>query len=262
MAGLYVLGVRRRRLAWPVKRTVAFGLGLMTVVGALNSGLESRADKLASVHMVQHLLLALVAAPLLAAGAPVRLALGATRGSTRSRLVGALAGRPVRAVTHPLAGWLLFVGLIVGWHLSPLYDLSVRHPLLHDLEHALLLTSALLFWAQVLSVDPLPHRLTPVGRVLYLLAAMPAMSVIGIWLVVARNLRYPLYAGPARALGVSALRDQHIAGVIMWGGDALLGVITLLIACQALLREERRAALRDAYREAAEVPIGMGGGAR
>jgi cytochrome c oxidase assembly factor CtaG len=156
--------------------------------------------------------------------------------------------------------WLLFVGAIVGWHLSPLYDLSLRHPLLHQLEHLVLLTSALLFWAQVVGIDPLRHRLGSIGRLSYLLAAMPAMSVIGVWLVDSSTVRYPAYLAPTRALGLSPLRDQHVAGVIMWGGDAVLGGITLMIACAALLQEERRVAARDAHR-ARRVASGVIGGA-
>lgn len=252
--GLYALGIVRRPRPWPARRSVAFALGLVTVVVALDSGLDVYADRLASIHMVQHLVLTIIAAPLLAAGAPLRLALGATGGSTRTGLVHVLASRPARMLSRPLSSWLLFVGVIVGWHLSPLYNLAVRHVLLHDLEHVLLLATAVLFWAQVVGADPLPHSLGAVGRLLYLLAAMPAMSVIGIWLLVPGALRYPAYAAPARALGVSPLHDQHLAGMIMWGGDAVLGAITLLIACQALLGEERRAAARDAHAGTTDTP--------
>jgi cytochrome c oxidase assembly factor CtaG len=256
-AGLYALAVARRARAWPARRTLAFTSGVVAVVVSLDSGLDVYSDRLASLHMVQHLALTLVAAPLLAAGAPMTLALGATRGSTRAGLVRIIRSAPVAALSRPVTSWLLFVGVIVGWHLSPLYEESLRHPLLHELEHLLLLTTAVLFWAQVVGVDPLPHRLGPIGRMLYLLAAMPAMSVIGLWLVVSRTVRYPAYLAPTRMLGVSPLHDQHIAGVIMWGGDALLGAITLLIACGALLQEERRAAARDAHRTLPVPPAGI-----
>jgi len=253
-AGLYALAVARRNRPWPARRTLAFTSGLVAVVVSLDSGLYVYSDRLASLHMVQHVALTLVAAPLLAAGAPMTLALGATRGNARAGLVRINRSVPVAALSRPVSSWLLFVGVIVGWHLSPLYEESLRHPLLHELEHLLLLTTAVLFWAQVVAVDPLPHRLGPIGRLLYLLAAMPAMSVIGVWLVVSRTVRYPAYLGPTRTLGVSPLHDQHLAGVIMWGGDALLGAITLLIACGALLQEERRAAARDAHRTLPVAP--------
>ena len=259
-AGLYALGIAGRERRWPARRTVAFASGLAVLVVSLDSGLDVYSEQLASLHMVQHLALTIVAAPLLAFGAPLTLALGATHGETRARIVRIIGSAPVRALSRPVVGWLLFVGVIVGWHLSPLYDLALRQPLLHELEHLLLLTTAVLFWAQVVGGDPLPHRLGAIGRLLYLLAAMPAMSVIGIWLVVSRTVCYPAYLAPARALGLSALHDQHIAGVIMWGGDALLGAITLVIACAALLQEERRAAARDAH-EARRVAPGVVGGA-
>jgi len=257
--GLYALGIVRRSRPWPARRSLAFAFGLVAVVFALDSGLDVYADRLASIHMVQHLVLTIIAAPLLAAGAPLRLALGATGGATRAGIVRVLASPPARTLSRPLTSWILFVGLMVGWQVSPLYDLSLRHPLLHDLEHVLLLGTAMLFWAQVVGVDPLPHSLGAVGRLLYLLAAMPAMSVIGVWLLVPGTLRYPAYAAFAQALGVSPLRDQHLAGMIMWGGDAVLGAITLLIACRALLGDERRAAARDAYGEAADGVVALPG---
>jgi len=91
---------------------------------------------------------------------------------------------------------------------------------------------------------------------------MPAMSLIGVWLVDSRTVRYPAYLAPTRALGLSPLHDQHIAGVIMWGGDAVLGAITLMIACAALLQEERRAAARDAHGARRVAPGVIGGAPR
>jgi putative membrane protein len=261
-AGLYALAVVRRRRPWPAHRTVAFASGLAVVIFSLDSGLDLYSQRLASLHMAQHLALTLVAAPLLALGAPLTLALGATRGATRAGLVKIISSAPVGALSRPAVSWLLFVGVIVGWHISPLYDLALRHPLLHELEHLVLLTTSVLFWAQVVRVDPIPHRLGAIGRVLYLLAAMPAMSVIGVWLVISQTVRYPAYLAPARALGLSAVHDQHIAGVIMWGGDALLGVITLTVACAALVQEERRAAAHDAHRDPAVTRAAIGGAAR
>jgi cytochrome c oxidase assembly factor CtaG len=258
-AGLYALGVARRARPWPAHRTLAFMSGLIAVVVSLGSGLDVYSERLASLHMVQHLALTLVAAPLLVAGAPLTLALGATRGGTRAGIVRILGSAPVGALSRPVSSWLLFVGVIVGWHISPLYDLSLRRPFLHELEHLVLLATAVLFWGQVVGVDPLPHRLGPIGRLLYLLAAMPAMSVVGVWLAASRTIRYPAYLAPARMLGLSALHDQHIAGAIMWGGDALVGALTLTLACRALLQEERRAAARDAHREPRVAPAPVGG---
>ena len=261
-AGLYALAIARRGRPWPARRIVAFVSGLAVVIVSLDSGVDVYSERLASLHMVQHLALTIVAAPLLALSAPLTLALGATCGTTRAKLVRIIGSAPVGAISRPLSSWLLFVGVILGWHLSPLYDLSLRHPLLHEVEHLVLLTTAVLFWAQVVGADPLPHRLGAVARLLYLLAMMPAMSVIGLWLVVSRTVRYSAYLTPTRTLGLSPLRDQHIAGVIMWGGDALLGAITLMIACGTLLHEERRAAARDAYGTRRVAPGVIGGAPR
>jgi ubiquinol-cytochrome c reductase cytochrome c subunit len=106
---------------------------------------------------------------------------------------------------------------------------------------------ALLFWRLVLGADPLPHRPGPVGRLLYLLLAMPAMAAPGIVLSIDQSVRYPSYLAPARALGVSALADQHEAAAIMWvAGSILAGALTVLAAWLALVQEESRALAREA----------------
>src|SRR5579862_6005920 len=98
-AALYALGVARLARPWPARRIFAFGTGLLAVLLALDSGLDLYADSLVSIHMVQHLVLTLVAAPLLAAGAPMRLALGAAGRSARRRLVAVIASGPGRLLS-------------------------------------------------------------------------------------------------------------------------------------------------------------------
>ena len=237
--------MRRRRRA----QAAALLSGALITCTALAPPLDDLADERLSLHMAQHLLLTLLAAPLLCAGAPVALALRHTRGAVRAGLLRALRGRLVRALTHPLAAWSLFVATLLAWHLSPLAGAAVRHPPLHALEHLTLLATACLFWAPVLAADPLPrrHRLGPLGRAGYLLAAMPAMSLVGLVLVSDQTLRIAAYAAPARRLGIDALADQHAAGLVMWSGDLLLGLLTLALAISWLLAEERRALRRERH---------------
>jgi cytochrome c oxidase assembly factor CtaG len=233
---------------WPPARTAAFALGVAAVLVALLSGLDGYADELLSIHMVQHLALALVAAPLLVAGAPVALALRALPRGGRRTLGAALRSRVVRALTHPLTAWTLFAGTMLATHLTGIYELALRHPAVHAAEHLAYLATAMLFWLPLLAPEPLPHRLGPLGRLIYLLAAMPAMAFVGVVLAGGDAVRYPAYVAPARALGISAVADQHAAGMLMWVGGSLLAAgLTVGVAWSALLREERRAAAREAY---------------
>jgi putative membrane protein len=241
----YLWGATRRQ-RWPAWRTACFALGVLAVLAALQSGLEAWDAQLLSIHMAQHLLLVMVAAPLLIAGAPVTLALRALPRDGARTLARALRSRPVRLLTHPLAAWTLFAAITLLTHLTAFYALALRTPAVHALEHLLYLGSALLFWLPALGSEPLAHRLGALGRVAYVVAAMPAMAVVGIALVDAGSVRYTAYVAPARALGVAPLADQRAAGMLMWAGSAVVAaVVTVLAAWSALLHEERRQLARE-----------------
>jgi cytochrome c oxidase assembly factor CtaG len=202
--------------------------------------------------MVQHLALALVAAPLLVAGAPVALALRALPRGGRHGLADVIRSKPARVLTHPLVTWTLFAATMIGTHLTGLYEATLRDPALHAAEHVLYLGTAVLFWLPVLGAEPIPHRPAWAARMLYLLTAMPAMGFAGIVLSTDEHVRYAAYLAPARRLGVSALADQHAAGAIMWvGGSAIAAVLTMVAAWTALMQEERRAVAREAYLDGA-----------
>jgi putative membrane protein len=227
-AALYSAGVRRVR-GWPASRSVSFAAGLAMVAVALEAPLDERL----SGHMAQHLILG-VAAPLcLAAGAPVRLTLGALRDPRP--LARVLRALPVT----PLTGWIAFSAVLLGIHLTGLFELAVRHPLVHGLEHLALLVAGLLFWAPLVAVDPLPHRPGPAARLAWLLAAMPPMGLVGARLLTG-GVAYPSYP---------SLADQRTAAGVMWGaGSLLMAAATVAIVFTAVLREEARQRRREAVR--------------
>jgi len=227
-AALYAFGVRRVR-RWPLWRSACFGAGLALVAVALLAPLDERL----SGHMAQHLILG-VAAPLgLALGAPVRLALGALRNPRP--LARALRALPLT----PLTGWIAFTAVLLGTHLTGLFELGVRHPVVHGLEHVALLAAGLLFWAPLVGADPLPHRPGPAARFAWLLAAMPAMGLVGARLLTG-GVAYPSYPSAA---------DQRTAAGVMWGaGSLLMAGATVAIVFAAVLREEARQRRREAAR--------------
>src|SRR6185312_4456286 len=164
-------GIRQvsARRAGPARRGRAalFYAGLVTIVIALDSPLDSLSESLFAAHMTQHVLLLTVAPPLIVLAAPWSrlwrpLPVDFRRAAARSVVVGPgwrhlRAG--ARAVARPVPAWLLFNANLVLWHLPVLYDATLRSPALHDLEHALFLFTGILFWAQIVDSPPFRARL-------------------------------------------------------------------------------------------------------
>ncbi len=245
---LYLRGVQRvrrpdRKLA---NRAACFLGGLVVLWLALQSPIDAHADTRLSVHMLQHLLLTMVAAPLLVLGAPTILALRASTPAFRHRwLRPLLRSWPVRVLTAPVVSWAQFALVLWASHFSPLYEAAVRSGGVHALEHLLYVVSAVLFWSPVAGIDPSPKRLSHPARLLYLFLAMPQASFLGLALWGTNRILYPSYQA---ALGpAAALDDQHLAGTIMGSAGMLVMVPALgLVLLDWLQREEREGARIDA----------------
>src|SRR5258707_526639 len=157
-AGLYLYGVHRLRARgdrWPVGRSVAFvggGLGAILVVTA--SGIEAYDTTLLSVHMVQHMVLAMIAPVFLALGAPVTLALRTLPSAWRHRLVAVLHSRAAAVLTFPLVSYAIFVASPFVLYFTDLYRLSLEHNWLHELVHVHFILSGCLFFWPLLGLDP------------------------------------------------------------------------------------------------------------
>jgi putative membrane protein len=211
--------------------------GLAALAAAI--ALAGPADDRLTVHVAEHGLIVLVAAPLLVAAAPVRLALAALPPGGRRTLGRALHGRVARALAHPAAGIGAFTVVTALTYLPAVEDAAARHGLVHGLQHAALLPSAVLLWLPAIAADPLPRRLGPIARIAILLAAMTDMAILGAILATTRS---PLYAA------YPDLGDQHTAGGLMWMvgmAAALPGV--LWCAWRALRDEERRQRARELH---------------
>jgi putative copper resistance protein D len=192
--------------------------------------------------MVQHLLLTMIAAPLLVLGAPVTLALLASAPAARRRLVSVLRSRPVRVATNPVFAWALFVMVLWGTHFTELYSIALRNNAVHALEHLLYLVAAVLFWIPVVGVDPSPSRLSHPARILYLFLTMPAMAFLGLALVSASHVLYPWYLQYRNPAG--ELADQAAAGAIMWAGTMFLIVPALAFVLFDWMRADEQEARR------------------
>jgi len=219
---LYLLGGRAHRRR-PV-RELCFYAGLVSLGLAVYSPVDTYADRLFWVHMVQHVLLIAVAPPLLLLGRPwprlIRpLPSAARRPLARAVLVGPTLS-PVRRVASwlaaPVQAFVLFNGVLLAWHVPRLFDLTLRYPLVHDLEHALFFGTALLFWRQ-LTPTTARARLTDAERTAYGVGTILVGWALALVLGVASHPLYAAYASLShRPGGISALADQQLAAGIMW----------------------------------------------
>jgi putative copper resistance protein D len=264
-AAAYLWAVRRlaasgSRFPHPTWRTASFLAGLGAIVVALNSPIEAYEGILFSVHMVQHMILELVAAPLLLLGAPVTLALRVATPSVRRGLLGILHSRVVAVISFPLVGWLVFAGVNWGWHFSSLYNDALENVALHYFQHATFLAASLLFWWPVVGADPSRWRLPYPVRLFYLFLAMPQNSFLGVALMGAPAVLYPHYLTNLRTWGPSAVADQNLGGILMW----VVGDMVFLAAMGAVVaawvrHEDRRTARLDARLDAEQRAAPPGG---
>jgi putative membrane protein len=265
LAILYWYG--NRRTPSPVRtrkqrrlRHTCFYAGLAVLLIALASPLERLSEQLFWAHMLQHILLLVVAPPLIVLARPwVRLwrALGVearrsvahsfTRGRLRRlRRLSAILGAP-------LPSFFLFCGVVLAWHVPVLFDATLHSEALHALEHTLFFCTALMFWKQMIDSPPLRAPLSDLGRVAYLIGAMVVMWALAVVLAFAPHPLYGAYAAQAsRPGGISALADQQIAAGIMWVPGSLPLLIVLFVYCNRWL-SPARALERDGAKSPAAV---------
>ena len=225
-AGLiYTVGWRRYRGRlpgrFPASQLAAFLGGLLCLGMAIASPLDEAADGLLSAHMVQHILLLTVAPALLLLGDPLLPLLRGLPGPARRSLAAPLLRRrslraAAHALVHPLTALLLSSVIFWGWHLPALFQLALRVPAVHLVEHASFLAGGLLFWYPV--IQPWPSRSQgPRGAMIpYLLVADLQNTVLAAVLTFSDRVLYPFYQFHGRAMEAAALDDQVLAGVIMW----------------------------------------------
>lgn len=229
LAFLYALvtGPYRGRFARarPVEtpRRAAFGAAIVVMALALASPLDLLADEyLFTAHMLQHLMLTLVAAPLFLLGTPDWLfhtLLNATR----------LRGLAVWA-RHPLVAFFGFNAIFAMAHVPAFYELTLASEPLHALEHIVFVATAMLMWMPVVSPAPdIVAPYPPLGQVLYLFLQTVPASLLGALLSIAGSPSYPTYVLAPRLFGVSALEDQQIGALIMWVGSGVFFLVASAI---------------------------------
>jgi putative membrane protein len=226
-------------------QALAFAAGLGAVAAALAPALDRLAHELLWAHMLQHLLLILVAAPLLALGRPLQPFLWALPPAGRrrlGRLVGggrALAG----SAAWPLLALVLHASVVWAWHAPVLYEAALASAAVHTLEHTTMLATALLLWSAVVASGT-HGRLGHTAAVLVVFATAVQSGGLGALLTFAPAPFYPAHEAAALARGVDPIADQQLAGLLMWvpGGLVYVGAAALLLLLG--LRQVERRALR------------------
>ena len=248
-AGLYFWGVRRlaeRGVSWPRGRQFAwYAGGLGTLAVATLSGVAAYDTVLFSVHMVQHMLLAMVAPIFLALGAPVTLALRALPRRGRSILIAVLHSTAAKAVSFPAVGWLLFVGSPFALYFTGWYPATLDNDLLHELLHVhFVLVGCLFFWP-LIGVDPVPGRVPHPMRVLILVTTLPLHVVLGLTIMSERTVIAGEHYNSLGLPWIDPFLDQQVGGGLLWASGDLIGLLML----GAAVLQWKRASDREAVRE-------------
>jgi len=237
--------------------------GLLVVAVAQMSPLHALGGALFSAHMVQHELLILLAAPLLAMGAP-QVALGwALPRRASQAVVRAARRRPMRwawfGARHPLGAWSLHAVVLWAWHAPAAYQATLERTSVHFAQHVSFFATAVLFWYALLRL-----RRTPAGSglaFLFLFTTMLHSNALGALLTFARDPWYPAYGPTAARFGFTALEDQQLGGLIMWIPAGMVYLVVGMLCLAALLRiqvaPERRPP-RGAGEAPARVPAPPG----
>jgi len=251
----------------PLWRLGAFIGGLFSLWIAMGSPLVAFDDDLLTIHMIQHVLLMIVAPPLILLGAP---ALPLLHGLPQ-RVVRGVVGPFLRwpplhrlghTLTHPAICWLSAMGALVAWHVPALFELGLRSELWHEVEHASFFTTGLLFWWPVVQPWPSVAR-WPQWRIpLYLFIATVPCDVLSAFLAFCDRVVYSSYLIEQQKFSISPLQDQECAGALMWTCATFAYLIPAVIVTTRILSpagaNSAEAAQAAGLRRTAGHPLAVG----
>jgi putative membrane protein len=247
-AALYLYGVHRLRARgdrWPVSRTVFFlGPGLGGIALVTVSGLHAYDTTLLSVHMVQHMVLSMVAPIFLALGAPVTLALRTLTGTWRRWLLAVLHSRVARIFMNPLVAFGLFVATPFGLYFTGLYRLTLENAFVHELVHIHFIAVGCLFFWPLIGLDPLPGRWPYPARALLMVLSVPFHTVLGLTVMQSSTLFGGDWYPSLNLSWADPFADQKVAGGILWAGGELVSVTMLAVLVLQWMRQSEREARR------------------
>lgn len=241
LAVLYGLGWRklrrqsaRGRLA-SRRRLAAYYVGLFILAAALMSPIDRLGGQLFFMHMTQHMLTVMVAAPLLLLANPFPFMVWALPAAGRGVVAGLFSRQSsfrhgLAVATRPLAAWLVFLTVYLGWHDPNLYQAALRHEWVHDLQHISFFVAAMLFWWHAIGAAPHIHgRFPPFARMAYLIGIVPPNMFVGATIAYATSVLYTYYESVPRIWGVTVMEDQMLGGAIMWIPGSMMLILAALV---------------------------------
>jgi len=241
LVSAYAYGARhlRRQGLWGkdiTRRHVAFfAAGVLTLFIAIESPIDYIGEQyLFSVHMIQHMLLAMVAPPLILLGVP--------RWMMQWLLDFLRIGPLVRFVTHPVLAFIAFNTALIAWHVPALYETALRDPMIHILQHTIFIGTGFLAWYPVIDPAGQHARFHPMAQIMYLFLYVIPSGVLGAVFAFAQVPIYTYYTSVPRLWGLTVMDDQAIAGGVMWvPGWAVYFVALSIVFAVWMRREEAEA---------------------
>ncbi len=229
-------------------RLIAYETGLILVGIALMSPIDVLGQQLFFMHMIQHLLLIMIAPPLLMIANPMPFLLWGLPTKWRrkaGRVLGYLLHREshtrnlVIKLTAPGIIFMFWVISVFGWHDPMLYNAALQYEIIHDIEHIFFFAAGMLFWWLVTGAGPHLHKqFGIVARIVFVLAAVPPNMLLGVVLAFASEAIYSYYESVPRLWVNNAVTDQTIGGVIMWIPGSMMYIIAALILLTRLVEQE------------------------
>lgn len=249
---LYTLGWRRlrnqrsaQRLAtWP--RLISYLSGLVIMATALMSPIDTLGGQLFFMHMIQHLLTIMIAAPLMLLANPFPFMLWALPVGWRKQVArhfrrNALFRQTLAKSARPGVTWLVFITIYIGWHDSTAYNTALIYGWVHDIQHITFVGAALLYWWPVIGAAPRIHgRFPGWGKLAYLIGTVPPNMLIGVSIAFAGDVLYPYYLSVPRFWGVTVMQDQQLSGAIMWIPGSMMFIVAALIILAGMFGRERQ----------------------
>jgi putative membrane protein len=227
------LAVRGRR--WPWTRTVAFLAGLVAIDVALQSPVATFTGSYFQAHVLQHLLLMVVAPPLLALGAPSTLLLQTASRRTKVAWLRVLRSRPFAVLTHPVTVWILYFGVMFAFFLSSLINTAMHHMALMDGLNVLFLLGGCLYWWPMVGRDPIVHWKMGYGtRMVNILLGGPPEVILGLAILSARTPIATMYS----------LGSTHAGGALLWISTEVVVAVAFFPIFWQWSRSDERAATR------------------
>jgi cytochrome c oxidase assembly factor CtaG len=242
-----------RRAPWrltAVWRPVAYVAGLFAVALALLSPIDALGQQLFLMHMIQHLLLIMIAPPLLLIANPMPFMLWGLPDRWRLKTGHAIGvalhrdsrlRQSLRTFTNPGVIWLIWVIALIGWHDPAMYNAALQYEWVHNLEHLTFFLASMFFWWHVTGAGPRIHKqFGLVGRTALVVSAIPPNMLTGMVLAFATGAFYSYYTAVPRVWGIDVLSDQQIGGFIMWVPGSMMYIVAALILISRILDHEER----------------------